>query len=489
MDLDDLDTGPGLSNSLRPNRDTTPDRSIEPTTSGRPRKFPRHFKDFFPSLSVRLPHMPPPPSPSPPIEDPQLEHLTSPSPPLADPESPTLSLPDVYETEPDEFGLFRSYASRPTYIPDEDLPLDAVCDAAGLAIAKSDTRGCQSGFASSATLAGSFGDIFAPFLNATVFRLMSWFYSGSNTKSVEELDKLVNEVILAEDFNSSDLKGFRAARELERLNNHSEEPNFDLPSKDGWIETSVNILLPAERNRNQSESDAPQFTVEGLFYRPLTEVIKSAFQGASAEGFHLTPFRLFWQHSENEPPERIISEMYNSDAVLEEHEKIQSQPHESGCTLETVVASVMLWSDSTHLAQFGTASLWPIYMFFGNQSKYTRAKPTSFSANHIAYIPSVSCLRLDYCILDKICICCSYPTLFKTYIDQYLTSVPQQLPLLTSNANSCKPFGPYFSTQTSCTDMSMELLFSLRMGFNDASSRGFLPIQQTIPKSMSRQNI
>ena len=78
-----------------------------------------------------------------------------------------------------------------------------------------------------------FSNGYSSFLNATVFQLMSWFYSGSNTKSVKELDKLVNKVILAEDFNSSDLKGFRAARELERLDNHSEEPNFDLPSKDG----------------------------------------------------------------------------------------------------------------------------------------------------------------------------------------------------------------------------------------------------------------
>jgi len=30
----------------------------------------------------------------------------------------------------------------------------------------------------------------------------------------------------------------------------------------------------------------------------------------------------------------------------------------------------MLWSDSTHLASFGNASLWPIYLYIGNLSKY-----------------------------------------------------------------------------------------------------------------------
>ena len=333
-----------------------------------------------------------PPHHTAPVEEsPPPEHIPSPSSPPADPDSH----PDVFETEPDEFGLFRLYTSRPTYIPDEDLPLDAVCDTASLAVATHDTRGCQSVFISLPPLASSSGNLFAPFLNPTVFRLMNWFYNSFNMKSVDKLDRLVNDVVLAEDFNPSDLRGFRAARELNRLDaadGHSERPEFS--PKDGWIETSVKISLPAERNRNVSESDAPQFEVKGLFYRPLTEVIKAVFREASAEGFHLTPFHLFWQRSKNEPPERVISELYNSNTVIKEHEKIQSQSRESGCTLETVVASLMLWSDSTHLAQFGTASLWPIYAFFGNQSKYTRAKPTSFSANHIAYIPSVSQLYI-----------------------------------------------------------------------------------------------
>ena len=347
-----------------------------------------------------MPQAVPPPPRLAPVEDsplpesrPDLEHVPSHSSPPADPDS-LHDVTDVFETEPDEFGLFRSYTSRPTYIPDEDLPLDAVCDTAGLAVATSGP-GCQSVSAPLPPLASAddtSGSLFSPFLNPSVFRLVNWFYNGSNMKSVEELDRLVNDVVLAEDFNPSDLRGFRAAKELNRLDSYRECPEFS--PNDGWIEISVKISLPAERNRNVSESDAPQFEVKGLFYRPLTEVIKSVFQEASAEGFHLTPFRLFWQRSTNEPPERVISEMYNSDAFIEEHEKIRSQSRKSGSTLETVVASVMLWSDSTHLAQFGTASLWPIYAFFGNQSKYTRAKPTSFSANHIAYIPSVSHLYI-----------------------------------------------------------------------------------------------
>jgi hypothetical protein len=54
-------------------------------------------------------------------------------------------------------------------------------------------------------------NIYHPFLNATVCRLMNWFYSGSNQKSIAELDRLVKEVLVQDDFDVSDLEGFSAA--------------------------------------------------------------------------------------------------------------------------------------------------------------------------------------------------------------------------------------------------------------------------------------
>ena len=49
----------------------------------------------------------------------------------------------------------------------------------------------------------------------------------------------------------------------------------------------------------------------------------------------------------------------------------------------------MLWLDSTHLTSFGHASLWLLYLYIGGLSKYTCAKPSSFAAHHLAYIPKV----------------------------------------------------------------------------------------------------
>jgi hypothetical protein len=123
-------------------------------------------------------------------------------------------------------------------------------------------------------------------------------------------------------------------------------------------------------------------------YRKPLEVLKAAYQEPSAAQFHIAPFEEYWKPSPESPPERIYSELYNTDAYIQEHEKVRSQPRPD-CKLEMVIAPIMLWSDSTHLTSFGHASLWPFYLYVGGLSKYTRAKPTSFAAHHFAYIPKV----------------------------------------------------------------------------------------------------
>ncbi|KZT12252.1 uncharacterized protein LAESUDRAFT_641648 [Laetiporus sulphureus 93-53] len=76
--------------------------------------------------------------------------------------------------------------------------------------------------------------------------------------------------------------------------------------------------------------------------------------------------------------------------MLDEYKTICAQPRNPDDPPETEVSIVplMLWSDSTHLADFGNASLWPVYLFFGFISKYVRCKPSSFCAHHLAYLPS-----------------------------------------------------------------------------------------------------
>ena len=113
-----------------------------------------------------------------------------------------------------------------------------------------------------------------------------------------------------------------------------------------------------------------------------------ALQDSSPDDFHLQPFKLYWiPDKDADNPEHIYSELYNSDAFVNEYKFIRDKYEKE--EKEVVIVAMMFWSDSMHLANFGNASLWPIYLFLGNQSKYVRCKPSASAAHHIAYIPKV----------------------------------------------------------------------------------------------------
>jgi hypothetical protein len=84
----------------------------------------------------------------------------------------------------------------------------------------------------------------------------------------------------------------------------------------------------------------------------------------------------------------VYSELYDSDVFYDEHNNVQRAPsNDRTCKREKVVAALMFWSDATHLATFGTAKMWPVYMHFSNLSKYIRLKPSSGATKHVAFIP------------------------------------------------------------------------------------------------------
>ena len=223
--------------------------------------------------------------------------------------------------------------------------------------------------------------------------ILHWAYTGLNYKSNEEVDRLIHEVLCAPDYDHRHLDEYRSlATETAYLDRHiaGDGTEAQFSSDDGWIKTSVDIPLPCPGFEFDSEDSAPKLTVDEVYYRRLVPTMKAAFE--EAKDFHYTPFKRFWKDPEHPdaPPERLAGEIYSSDAFIEEHEKIRdAQPPGA---METVVAAYILYSDSTHLTNFGTASLWPIYKFYGNQSKYTRGKPGSFAVHHVSYMPSVRTL-------------------------------------------------------------------------------------------------
>ncbi|KAI0689452.1 hypothetical protein C8T65DRAFT_588651 [Cerioporus squamosus] len=228
---------------------------------------------------------------------------------------------------------------------------------------------------------------------------MRWLYTGSTQKTPGELTRLIREVFLAPEYNREDLEDFNAARENQKLDQYLATSGA-FSADDGWRQGSVNIRLPKEGVSYPSENAAPTFKVQNVFTRSLLEVLKAGYQDARASRFHLFPFKLFWQRKPPSPgtppppPKHLWSDTYNSDEMIEEHEKLQEKARtdrEPGDAddVEYVVAPLLLYSDSTHLASFGTAALWPIYSFFGALTKYIRCRPNAFAAHHIAYIPSL----------------------------------------------------------------------------------------------------
>lgn len=399
--------------------------SGQPKRSARLRRFPACFHDDVPppptinliatSINQELPRD-------------NSDTINVDRPPHDNCTAPLIESLRFFQTEKNAFGIFHSFPRQlPSFVPAGTF--DSICDSPSYNIERPH-RNWWSGFNNMASLddpnssqphigprssnadtdneetnswwsrylnMSGAANYFSPLPNASTYLLMNWLFTGSNAKTLSEADRLVSEVIMNPEFRQEELRGFNAAREAKRLDEIKDKALVQslFNAADGWRQTSVKIHVPFERIKYRSEKDAPVFEVDTLFYRHPLEVVKAALSELDTEYFHFYPFRSYWQADSNSKPERIYSELYNSNAYLEEHERIQQAHATPDC--DTVVAAIMLWSDSTQLANFGSASLWPIYLFLGNQSKYTRCKPAAFAAHHIAYIPKV---RTSICFID-----------------------------------------------------------------------------------------
>jgi Plavaka transposase len=378
---------------LPPQRSPSP----PPRPSGRPNRrirLPRRYQDDLP------PNPNPPIIPIPEADD----ELVQPA-DYVPPEAMELPKSSLFCTEKNSFGVYRKYLlGPPTITPDESFTLSSVSDSISIARDPADSRSNASWWSSFGSSEESVEkealNYYAPFLNPSTFLLMSWYYNGSSVKSYADVDKLVHNVIRHEDFKASHFgPTFSTAREAERMDKNQvstltrtryNSESVPFRTEDGWIKGRVSIPVPCDGYRFPSEEDAPRFVVDGVWYRRPLEVIKRAFTEPAAEKFHTTPFKEYWKPSEDEPEERVYSETFTGDVFNEQYEDLRKTHREGlNAELEPFIAGIMFYSDATHLTSFGTASLYPLYMYIGNQSQYTRAKPSEFTAHHIAYIPKV----------------------------------------------------------------------------------------------------
>ncbi|KAG2064475.1 hypothetical protein BDR04DRAFT_1130754 [Suillus decipiens] len=222
--------------------------------------------------------------------------------------------------EADDAGLYRVYITCLTILPDRNT-LGAVTDAPMLAgddqIPKMQIT---EGLSSKGTK-----ELFKVFSNPTSGLLMAYHYSGTEVKNMD---------VYLQD----------------KANPFCEEY--------GWHKSAVKIRLPKEGTKWPSETDAPELEIPG-----------SIFMDNVATTFNMIPYCEYWQCSPDCSIE-VFSEAYSSPEMLETYDEINALPCEAGDEYERAIASLMLWSDVTHLANFGDASLWPFYLYFRNQSKY-----------------------------------------------------------------------------------------------------------------------
>ncbi|KAJ7894119.1 hypothetical protein B0H13DRAFT_1624914 [Mycena leptocephala] len=335
--------------------DPPPD-TIETARAKRHIRLPRRYRDILPEV--------PPIENSSPAEE---------NPPQSTVQRVRLIVRETFDTARNTFGLWRSYLHRPTYDPDSLISLNDLSNQFPPEIPDISSQPSKKPPYSS--------------VNRSTSLLMSWQNNGHTTKSAGQLNSLVHDVLLDPKFNVEDLKGFDA----ERAEKQAEKDAADaFPLLKDFQTASVDIEVPSGSAKIPSRI----FSVPGLYYRSLVTVIKAAFADPLSRHFHFTPFKLFHKVRSTAAQIRVFSEIYNSNAFIKEHDNVRLRgalpPDALDRKLEKIVAALMFWSDSTHLANFGTAKLWPIYMRFGNLSKYIRAKPSSGAEHHVAYIPSVS---------------------------------------------------------------------------------------------------
>lgn len=232
---------------------------------------------------------------------------------------------------------------------------------------------------------------YGPFSSKSAFLLAEWYWNSTN-KSFHDFQQLVG-IFKEPDFSISDTVNVDwkvAFRELSASRDDMPSDNGSWIQDDGWMSTPVSIEVPF--HQRMSNPGIGRFVAGNLRHRSIVSVIKEKISNREDNRqFHYHPYQSTWKPTEESPQIQLYGEMYASQAFQDAHEELQRQPsvEEDGEDTERVVVALMLSSDGTHLNTFGSATLWPCYLFFGNESKYRRCRPTERLCHQIAYFEKV----------------------------------------------------------------------------------------------------
>ncbi|KAJ3847524.1 hypothetical protein EV368DRAFT_69040 [Lentinula lateritia] len=267
---------------------------------------------------------------------------------------------DKLKTQLNVFGLWHEYPDRPSHDPDGEVGLEDLSNLPRSEEPKDNEHPEDSRDDSP--------------LNPTQTLLAGWQNNGNSTKSNSKMDGLAR-ILQRPDFHVTELKGYNAQAANEKITKADEDWERN-QFKDSFIETAVEIEVPS----GSPQIPSKKFRIPQLLYRDPLSVIRAAFADRLASQFHFVPFKLYQEIDSDDGEtisQRVQTDLYNSDVFLEEHKNLRRAPtDDKDCKREK-------------LANFGTAKLWPIYMLFGNLSKYIRASPNTGADHHLAYIPTI----------------------------------------------------------------------------------------------------
>jgi hypothetical protein len=210
------------------------------------------------------------------------------------------------------------------------------------------------------------------------------------------------DIVGDQDFHPADVRGVNWDQINKKLASEDGDAEEWLDEGAGWIKTPVTIAVPFHHRRGipKDPRDGPRdYTVTDFYHRSLVSVIREKLANPVDDKlFHYEPYELNWQPPGAQHPKRVHGELYTSTSFLDAHRELQDSPAEPGCELPRVILALMFWSDGTHLTSFGDAKCHPLYMCFGNESKYRRCKPSCNLTNHVAYFQKVSLLHMCHCV-------------------------------------------------------------------------------------------
>jgi hypothetical protein len=237
---------------------------------------------------------------------------------------------------------------------------------------------------------------FGPYPNHSSFALGEWYWSDGVQKSKQSFKNLLN-IITGPDFKVEDIRDTKWDSIDDGLGQDEDLVWEDEEDSAGWERTSVTIQIPF--HRLTSSPGLQEYTVHNFRHRSVVSILKEKLaDDHEFRHFHLEPYELRWQPGRpgsfprpdsEDPSIQVHGELYTSPAFLKAHREIQETQGEPGCNLPRVVVGLMFASDQTHLTSFGETKLWPLYLFFGNDSKYRRGKHSLCLCNHVAYFQKV----------------------------------------------------------------------------------------------------